>query len=81
MKLKSFEIEKTNRKILLVKRKVIQVQFFYIRYIDIFYYSDRFELKKVLDDVIMSKGHATVGQYPILHDLKVLKIMIGKIGA
>ena len=28
---------------------------------------------KPIDDVIMSKGHATVGQYPILHDLKVLK--------
>ena len=24
------------------------------------------------DDVIISKGHATVGQYPILHDLKVI---------
>ena len=25
-----------------------------------------------LDDLIISKGHATVGQYPILHDLKVI---------
>ena len=24
------------------------------------------------DDIIVSKGHATVGQYPILHDLKVI---------
>ena len=24
------------------------------------------------DDIIISKGHATVGQYPILHDLKVI---------
>ena len=24
------------------------------------------------DDIIMSKGHATVGQYPILHDLKII---------
>ena len=29
--------------------------------------------KKIpFDDVIMSKGHATVGQYPILHDLGVI---------
>ena len=28
--------------------------------------------KEVIDDVIMSKGHATVGQYPILNELKVL---------
>jgi len=26
-----------------------------------------------IDDLIMSKGHATVGQYPILKDLKVIK--------
>ena len=26
-----------------------------------------------VDDVIMSKGHATVGQYPILKDLKIIK--------
>ena len=30
--------------------------------------------KKIpVDDVIMSKGHATVGQYPILYDLEVIK--------
>ena len=29
----------------------------------------RLKGKKVIDDVIMSKGHATVGQYPILRDL------------
>ena len=33
----------------------------------------RIRKKKVLDDVIMSKGHATVAQYPILADLGVLK--------
>ncbi len=32
----------------------------------------RVKNKKVLDDVIMSKGHATVGQYPILKDLNVI---------
>ena len=30
----------------------------------------RLKGKKVIDDVIMSKGHATVGQYPILKDLR-----------
>ena len=33
----------------------------------------RLRNKKPVDDVIMSKGHATVGQYPILRDLKVIK--------
>ena len=33
----------------------------------------RVKNKKVIDDVIMSKGHATVGQYPILKDLNVIK--------
>lgn len=28
--------------------------------------------KKLVDDLIMSKGHATVGQYPILNDLKII---------
>ena len=28
--------------------------------------------KQTFDDLIMSKGHATVGQYPILHDLGVV---------
>ena len=33
----------------------------------------RVKKNKVIDDVIMSKGHATVGQYPILKDLKIIK--------
>ncbi len=39
------------------------------------YYSGHVRIRnsKVLDDIIMSKGHATVGQYPILHDLKIIK--------
>lgn len=32
----------------------------------------RVKNKKVIDDVIMSKGHATSGQYPILKDLNVI---------
>ena len=32
----------------------------------------RISKNKLLDDVIMSKGHATVGQYPILNDLGVI---------
>ena len=32
----------------------------------------RIKGKKVIDDVIMSKGHATVGQYPILKDLNII---------
>lgn len=32
----------------------------------------RIKGKRVIDDVIMSKGHATVGQYPILKDLNVI---------
>ena len=28
--------------------------------------------KQIYDDVIMSKGHATVAQYPILYDLGVI---------
>ena len=32
----------------------------------------RIKNKEVIDDVIMSKGHATVGQYPILKDLNVI---------
>ena len=33
----------------------------------------RFSGKKAIDDIIMSKGHATTGQYPILRDLKILR--------
>jgi len=32
----------------------------------------RISNKKPIDDIIMSKGHATVGQYPILNDLGVI---------
>ena len=28
--------------------------------------------KKLVDDLIMSKGHATAGQYPILKDLNII---------
>ena len=31
----------------------------------------RLEKKKLVDDLIMSKGHATAGQYPILKDLNI----------
>ena len=33
----------------------------------------RIKNNQPVDDVIMSKGHATVGQYPILKDLKIIK--------
>jgi transketolase len=41
----------------------------------VLYYGGFVRLKKnqPIDDVIMSKGHATVGQYPILKDLKIIK--------
>ena len=41
----------------------------------VLYYGGFIRLKNNLpiDDLIMSKGHATVGQYPILKDLKVIK--------
>jgi len=41
----------------------------------VLYYGGFIRLKKNLpiDDLIMSKGHATVGQYPILTDLNVIK--------
>ena len=41
----------------------------------VLYYGKFIRIKKgkPLDDVIMSKGHATVGQYPILSDLKIIK--------
>ena len=44
----------------------------------VLYYSGFVRMKKqnkkypFKDDIIVSKGHATVGQYPILHDLKVI---------
>ena len=42
----------------------------------VLYYGGFIRLRKNLpvDDIIMSKGHATVGQYPILTDLSVIKI-------
>jgi transketolase len=41
----------------------------------VLYYGGFVRLKnnRPVDDVIMSKGHATVGQYPILKDLKIIK--------
>lgn len=41
----------------------------------VLYYGGFVRLKnnQPIDDVIMSKGHATVGQYPILKDLKIIK--------
>jgi len=41
----------------------------------VLYYGGFVRLKnnQPIDDVIMSKGHATIGQYPILKDLKIIK--------
>lgn len=41
----------------------------------VLYYGKFVRIKNnlVIDDVIMSKGHATVGQYPILKDLNIIK--------
>lgn len=40
----------------------------------VLYYGKFVKIKKnkLVDDVIMSKGHATVGQYPILKDLNII---------
>ena len=45
------------------------VTIYYQKYVRLKFYKSK---KKVYDDVIMSKGHATVAQYPILYDLGVL---------
>ena len=49
-----------------------------IDFLVMIYYNKYIRLRKknrkkiVIDEVIMSKGHATVAQYPILHDLGVI---------
>ena len=76
LKLKSFEMrKKLIEKFFLLKEGHPGSVFSILDILIYLYYSGqvRIKKKKVLDDVIMSKGHATVGQYPILHDLKVLK--------
>ena len=76
MKLKSFEMrKKLIEKFYLLKEGHPGSVFSILDILIYLYYSGHVRIKKnkVLDDVIMSKGHATVGQYPILHDLKIIK--------
>ena len=78
LKLKSFEMrKKLIEKFFLLKEGHPGSVFSILDILIYLYYSGqvRIKKKKVLDDVIMSKGHATVGQYPILHDAERLQCL------
>ncbi len=74
-KKKSFEIrKKLLEKFYLLKEGHPGSVFSILDVLLVLYYEKfiRVSNKQTLDDLIMSKGHATVGQYPILHDLGVI---------
>jgi transketolase len=74
-KKKSFEIrKKLLEKFFLLKEGHPGSVFSILDVLLILYYEKfvRISKNKPLDDIIMSKGHATVGQYPILNDLGVI---------
>ena len=74
-KKKSYEIrKKLLEKFFLLKEGHPGSVFSILDVLLILYYEKfiRISNNKPIDDVIMSKGHATVGQYPILNDLGVI---------
>jgi transketolase len=74
-KKKAFEIrKKLFEKFYLLKEGHPGSVFSIIDVLIVLYYGKfvRISKKKPVDDIIMSKGHATVGQYPILEDLGVI---------
>jgi transketolase len=74
-KRKAFEIrKKLFEKFFLLKEGHPGSVFSILDVLIVLYYGKfiRISNKKPFDDIIMSKGHATVGQYPILEDLGVI---------
>ena len=74
-KLKAYEIrKKLFEKFYLLKEGHPGSVFSILDVLIVLYYGGFIRIKKktILDDVIMSKGHATVGQYPILEDLGII---------
>jgi transketolase len=75
-KIKAYEIRKDLfEKFYLLKEGHPGSVFSILDVLIVLYYGGFVRLRNNLpiDDLIMSKGHATVGQYPILKDLKVIK--------
>ena len=82
-KKKSYEIrKKLFEKFFLLKEGHPGSVFSILDVLLILYYEKFVKISKnnPIDDVIMSKGHATVGQYPILNDLGVISKRLEQLG-